>query len=232
MQVSEEDLRSNTPPGGFGISKLVRSRSSISLLRRAAFLFTDPLPPRHCPSFTLLTSATTTLHQQPNFLQKFLLDANLFSLPLCVEPGGVQLSAVSTLGRVVAHWRGLSRVARVSPCAAQPGTAGGGPAPARPRLGTSTALVATLVTQGRGQWGSHWRRHGQRRRLWRLRQASPAGDPAAPALLDISLVLVASVTSVYGGRPTQLSPHLTRLLPGHPERARWRKLHSFRQEDL
>ena len=126
--------------------------------------------------------------------------------------GGVQLisRSVSTLGRVVAHWRGLSRVARVSPCAAQPGTAGGGPAPARPRLGTSTALVATLVTQGRGQWGSHWRRQGQRRRLWRLRQASPAGDPAAPALLDIRLVLVASVTSVYGGRPTQLSPQLTR----------------------
>ena len=108
--------------------------------------------------------------------------------------GGVQLisRSVSTLGRVVAHWRGLSRVARVSPCAAhsRPPRAPGGPAPA-PRPAESRhrhrSSLATLVTQGRGQWGSHWRR--QRRRLWRLRPASPAaaGSPA-PALLDIRLL--------------------------------------------
>ena len=34
-------------------------------------------------------------------------------------------SGVSTLGRVVAHWRGLSRVARVSPCAALSGRRAG-----------------------------------------------------------------------------------------------------------
>ena len=72
----------------------------------------------------------------------------------------------------------------------RPPRAPGGPAPA-PRPAESRhrhrSSLATLVTQGRGQWGSHWRR--QRRRLWRLRPASPAaaGSPA-PALLDIRLL--------------------------------------------
>ena len=123
--------------------------------------------------FTLPLDQSST--NDPTFSQVSLCCPSI-SLSLS-GAGGVQLSSrsVSTLGRVVAHWRGLSRVARVSPCAAhsRPPRAPGGPAPA-PRPAESRhrhrSSLATLVTQGRGQWGSHWRRHGQRRRLWRLRQ--------------------------------------------------------------
>ena len=140
--------------------------------------------------FTLPLDQSST--NDPTFSQVSLCCPSI-SLSLS-GAGGVQLisRSVSTLGRVVAHWRGLSRVARVSPCAAhsRPPRAPGGPAPA-PRPAESRhrhrSSLATLVTQGRGQWGSHWRR--QRRRLWRLRPASPAaaGSPA-PALLDIRLL--------------------------------------------
>ena len=175
------------------------------------------------PSRLTLPSPTET-----KLSLKFLLAVNFLSLSGSRRRSSVDLACPPLAG--LSHTGGDCRGSPGCHRALQPPTAGSRRAGTRSAQSRhATALVATLVTQGRGQWGSHWRRHGQRRRLWRLRQHHQLlGTPSAPALLDIRL---ASVTSVYGGAPTQLSPHLTPL-PCHPDRARWRKLHSFRQEDL
>ena len=114
-------------------------------------------------------------------------------------------SGVSTLGRVVAHWRGLSRVARVSPCAALSGRRAG-TSGQRARHATAAPLLATLVTQGRGQWGSHWRRQ---KAAAATVEAAP--KQASPAAVGQTLLLLlcwtsapaccwpVSLASVYGG---------------------------------
>ena len=81
-----EDLRSNTPPGGFGISKLVRSRSSISsCVELLSFSLILLQATGHHPS---LHTVDQLDHDDPPKTQlspqKFLSDANfLFSLSLC-----------------------------------------------------------------------------------------------------------------------------------------------------
>ena len=121
-------------------------------------------------------------------------------------------SGVSTLGRVVAHWRGLSRVARVSPCAALSGRRAG--TSGRARHATAARLLATLVTQGRGQWGSHWRRQKaaaatveaapkHHQLLWdRPCCSCSAGHQHQPAAGQCHLLVST------GERPTQLSHQL------------------------
>ena len=82
----EEDLRSKTPaPGGFGISKLVRSRSSISCVELLSFSLILLQATGHHPP---LHTVDQLDHDDPPKTQlspqKFLSDANfLLSLSLC-----------------------------------------------------------------------------------------------------------------------------------------------------
>ena len=145
--------------------------------------------------------------------------------------------SVSTLGRVVAHWRGLSRVARVSPCAAQPPTAGS----RRAGTGTETSRVSASAPLESG----HSRDTGQGTVGEPLAAAAAATLEAAPSITSCCWVpcscsaghqaagqLRVSLVSTEDHHPaTQLSLWLAPL-PSHPDRARWRKLHSFRQRGL
>ena len=211
LMLSEEDLRSNTPPGGFGISKLVRSRSSILRRGQPAFLFTDQHQLQH-PSFSCLHTSLTSLTTPPPTTQ---LSPNSFSRLQIFSLGGVVLSwrvhpwpGCRTLAGTVAGRQGVTVRSRAGHRGRRAGTG------TSPESRHATALVATLVTQGRGQWGSHWRRHGQRRRLWRLRQHHQLGTLLL-LLCWTSPWLLASVTSVYGG-----ATHPTVAPPAHPTTTR------------
>ena len=185
--------------------------------------------------FTLLLDQSST--NDPTFSQVSLCCPSI-SLSL-FGAGGVQLisRSVSTLGRVVAHWRGLSRVARVSPCAAQPPTAGS----RRAGTGTETSRVSASAPLESG----HSRDTGQGTVGEPLAAAAAATLEAAPSITSCCWVpcscsaghqaagqLRVSLVSTEDHHPaTQLSLWLAPL-PSHPDRARWRKLHSFRQRGL
>ena len=185
--------------------------------------------------FTLPLDQSST--NDPTFSQVSLCCPSIsLSLP---GAGGVQLisRSVSTLGRVVAHWRGLSRVARVSPCAAQPPTAGS----RRAGTGTETSRVSASAPLESG----HSRDTGQGTVGEPLAAAAAATLEAAPSITSCCWVpcscsaghqaagqLRVSLVSTEDHHPaTQLSLWLAPL-PSHPDRARWRKLHSFRQRGL
>ena len=182
--LSEEDLRSNTPPGGFGISKLVRSRSSILRRGQPAFLFTDQHQLQH-PSFSCLHTSLTSLTTPPPTTQ---LSPNSFSrLQIFSLSGGVVLSwrvhpwpGCRTLAGTVAGRQGVTvrsraghrgrragtRLARVSACHGSRGhSRDTGQGTVGEPLAAARAAAATVEAA----------------------PASPAGDPAAPALLDITL---------------------------------------------
>ena len=187
--------------------------------------------------FTLPLDQSST--NDPTFSQVSLCCCPLYLSLSLSGAGGVQLisRSVSTLGRVVAHWRGLSRVARVSPCAAQPPTAGS----RRAGTGTETSRVSASAPLESG----HSRDTGQGTVGEPLAAAAAATLEAAPSITSCCWVpcscsaghqaagqLRVSLVSTEDHHPaTQLSLWLAPL-PSHPDRARWRKLHSFRQRGL